>query len=116
MFSGEEINNLCCILQEDSDAFVVDSVARDPLALFPHIARTEELCEVCVEGTLVAACGDISEAVVLVWAMTVFHQKHSKAMKKMSVFLERYVLGVYRPVQVPLVVSTSYDKLSRPHN
>ena len=84
------------------------------MGLYPHIVRCEDRYELWIEGTKVATCKELLESVLLlVWAMTVFHQKHAKQLKKTTVFIERYVLSVHHPVKVPMVVSEMHQKLNQ---
>lgn len=111
MLSGEELKNLTMLFQEEQDSFVVDS-GQDS-ATYPHLLRREGLYDVVIEGTKVASCTELSEAMLLlVWGMTIFHQKHGKLIKKTSVYLERYVLRIFHPVKVSLAVSQVYSKLT----
>lgn len=107
------MSNLCSILGEDVE-YIIEAHPGEQIDTRPHIAVREEYFDLYVEGALVATCTDLREALLLmVWCMTVFHQKHNKGAKKTVVFLERYVLGVHHPVKVPMIVGDAYKKLRK---
>ena len=110
MSSGEELRNLCCILGEDVES-IIQASGEQPDS-HPHIAVREENFYVYIEAELAATTMDLREAILmLIWCVTIFHQKHNKGAKKTVVYLERYVLGVLPPVKVPTIVAEARKRL-----